>query len=377
MPFPREGPKEWTPKKIEKILEGLEELTADTSKGKVPPAILNMANLGQGDHLTFKSFHATDDPEGARRAIESGDLSSYENRSLCGGLYVSFHSDPRHSKKRYEFLKALSAGQKEALAEFVHQELEVHRDAGYIAGFEWKRGVRDVKAWLDQDNPSLLLNLTLQPFNIDIRHIAERQLIVKPFELDLVPVTFEGRYLHYNTESQWFSIQLAERHLKMPNRDVDLEHLCRTWKEFGWDGVFRTSPYSELVIWNADRILSFGETRKPRLSGRSGQEGGTVQEGRRFETSLSPNHQMAILQEIGKPAMMFGPMRLSAVEELRELLYRIEHGLDFEQGRFKADLSGELPAIVDTQIYRRISNLTDGDLFEMSFLLDDLAGRMQ
>jgi hypothetical protein len=106
------------------------------------------------------------------------------------------------------------------------------------------------------------------------------------------------------------------------------------------------------------------------------QEGGTIQEGRRFETALSPNGRMAILQEIGKPSMMFGPMRSPAIQELRDLVDSLRMGVPPEQGRFKAILSEDLPAIVDTQIYRRISDLSGEDLAEMSFLLEDLAGRM-
>lgn len=386
MPFPREGPKEWSPNRTKQILKGLEDLTVDTSNVNTPSRILSVADIFEEktleSHFKLKSLHVADDPEATRKVIESGDLSTLRNnnRYMCAGLYVNLYPMTQ-SKKKWEFLDGLTKGQKANLQILVLDALEDVRGR-YITEHEWHAGMRYLKDWVMQDNIQILLILAGQPYNIPIDKIAEEKMGLKPFRPYVVPVTFEGRYLEYNIDSQWFSIELAERHLGMKNRDVDMEHLCRTWKDLGWDGAFTKESMggvAGLVIWNPARILSFGESERMsgRLSGSSGRgEGGTIQEGRRFETSLSPNHEMAILQEIGNPSRMFGPMRYDAVVELRELLYQLLYSFNPEQGRFKADLSQSRPSIIDTQIYRRIPDLSDQDLSEMDFLLEELARSM-
>lgn len=103
-------------------------------------------------------------------------------------------------------------------------------------------------------------------------------------------------------------------------------------------------------------------------------EGGTIQEGKRFETALSPNHQMAIIQDTQQRRQMFGPFRKAHAEQLKDLLEQMRFGLDLFEGRFKVNAAGDL---VDTQIYRKIENISGDDLAEMIILMDDLLSRME
>lgn len=381
MPFPREGPKEWTPRRIDIILSGLEELTIDSEKEVSPGGGYGVVEFIEEEKVRLKAYHVTDDPENTRKeikqAVEAGGFESPKNSYECGGLLVSLNPRSK-SVKKWDFLKSLSIAQKYALEKVVYAQLKADRGLAYISKAEFMRGVEYIRDWKEQDNIELLLVLAYQPYNIPINKLAQQNDIAEPFEPVVVPVIFEGRYLLYNDRSQWFSLELAAHHLGIPLKDVEMVDLCRTWRELGWDGYFVSSGVAkELTILNPEKIVVFADRAGRRLSGRlAGRDGGTVQVGKRFETSLSPNHEMAILQEIGRPSRMFGPMRLPAVLELGILVDRLRMGLEPQEGRFKADLSGELPAIVDTQIYRRISVLSDEDLAEMLILLEELAREM-
>jgi hypothetical protein len=102
-------------------------------------------------------------------------------------------------------------------------------------------------------------------------------------------------------------------------------------------------------------------------------QGATIQEGERFETALSRNRKMALVQERANRSAMFGPMQAGDVEELRELVDRLRMGLEPYAGRFRA---GDNSSIADTQIYRKIVHISDRDLAELLILLDDLLDRM-
>jgi hypothetical protein len=396
MPFPKNGPKDWSPNKVQEILEALEEHTIDTSwhQGNLHPRLRGMADVAANGKLS--AFHVTDDPEATSKALKRGELLEPGSRYACSGIVVS--ALPKEykaaSQKKWDFLKSMPRKQAVALEALLVDWLLQFQLTGYITKAEYNEGRDSLERWLDTQDPSAVVMLARQPYNLDIADIAERNKIAKPFRAYVVTVIFEGRYLEQDSQVQYWSIPLAAYHLKKAERDVEMADLCRTWRELGWDGLLVTGRHgadpAHVEIWNPDKILSYGTTQETRrLSGRmsgkqSGrlgakglQEGGIIQEGRRFMSSLSPSMKMAMIQEVNDRSRMFGPMRLPAMQDLKETVERLRMGLEPYPGRFKVDLSKEFPEIVDTEVYRRIKALSDEDIAELSYLVDELLTEME
>jgi len=341
-----------------------------------------VADVEPGGKLS--AYHVTDDPEVMARAIERKDLKSHPYAgSLCPGLYVS--ALPKEwrgrSLKKWDFLKTLKEDDRIYLADLLGTNLRHQRMTGYITQLERDRALEWIQVWLETRNDETLILLAQQPYNIRIQEVVQRNMPVEIWKPYVVKVVFEGRYLEYTDQVRRILPDLAALHLKKPRKDVEMTDVCKTLDDLEWDGLFTTSgpdPF-ELVLWNPDKIISYGLRQSdPRLSGRlSGRgEGGTIQEGRRFMSSFSPDRNLATIQETAVRTRMFGPMRRDALEELKTTLERLWQGLDPEPGRFKVDLSKELPEIVDTEVYRRIPRVTREDLAELMFLVDEILVEM-
>jgi len=384
MAFPQQGPKDWSPLWLDQVMEGLEQHTVDTDlrfkhQNKL---IFGVADVTPDGKLS--AYHVTDDPEIAKKAIERKDLRmrSYSGQS-CPGLWVS--ALPREwrglSRRKWDFLQELTEDKRIYLADKLEDMLRYHKMNGYITEWEMKRGVEWLKIWLETVNHETLIGLARQPYNINIPELAERQGLAEPFKPFVVQVIFEGRYLKESIEVSKILPSLTANHLKKPQSEVETADICRTLNDLGWDGLFIPTELgspAELVIWNPEKILSYGlREDSPRLSGPGRGEGGTSHVGRRFETDLSPEGTVADLHEVANKSKMFSLMRLPAVLELRDVIEKITLGLEPEPGRFKVDFSKDLPAIVDTQVYRRFEKLSKEDLGELVILLDDLVVQME
>lgn len=384
--FPQGGPKDWTPNKVGQILSGLEDLTVDIGAEDLFPGhpFLSVAQPLEKSQ-TYLAYHVTDDPSRVSQVLaQGGDLGAHHRgNGKCGGLYVSLtpHQWRQRSGKRWEFLAEMTRKEKKALSEVLLAELYASKKTGYISKSEYDQAARAIWNWRDEAPHAAADSIRFiagQPWNMDIVGMARHLKIADPFKPYAVSVVFTGRYLEYTNEAQRHLITLAQLYFKRGElENISEEDLCETLRHYGWDGLYepsRSGAPGQVLIWNADKIVSFGA---PEVSARlSGREGATIHEGHRFETGLSPSGQKAIIQEVADHHNMFGPMSSHHVQELRDMLERIRTGLPVEQGRFKADLSKDLPEIVDTQIYRRIKTISPDNLAEMIFLLDDLVGQM-
>lgn len=264
-------PKDWTPNRIQKLLKAFEAGTVDTSQGPIEPnRIIGGAEVLPDNRLV--STHVTDDPSVARHRLERGiDLQSLRPwGDLCGGLYVS--SFPQiwrgRSRKKWEFMATLSESASRKLAQAVLRRLEEDRANGRLSQSEYDRARQDIEHyWLKLGNWQVLLNISTLPYAINVQRIAKEEGIADPFEPAEVEVVFEGRYLHATPEVMRDSHALAARFMNMDEDMVSTPEVCQTWRTLGWDGAFTkagmgTNP--ELVIWNADRILKFGDlVRRP------------------------------------------------------------------------------------------------------------------
>ena len=268
--MPSRSPKEWTPQRIQKILKSFESRTVDTSKDYIDESrVIGAASVLPDNRLV--SAHVTDDPAVMIHVLESGiDLQSMRPwGDLCGGLYVS--SFPQiwksRSRKKWEFMETLPPNASKRLAPAVLRKLDADHENGRLSQREYERARRDVEHyWVDLGNWQVLLNISSLPYAINVQQLAKDEGIANPFEPSVVEVVFEGRYLNSTGEVWKDSRPLAAKFMDMEEDMVTQQEICQTWRTLGWDGAFTkaamgTNP--ELVIWNADRILKFGDWERP------------------------------------------------------------------------------------------------------------------
>lgn len=260
-----QGPKDWTPNRIQKILKALEARTVDTSKGPIEPnRIVGAADVLE-DTNRLISWHVTDNPDVVMRSLREGiDLQELRPwGDLCGGLYVSSYPQiwRGRSRKKWEFLHTLPIEKSRQLARALLERLKRDRESGRLSEKEYERAKYDVEYyWIGLGNWQVLLNVASLPYAVNIQDLAKKEGIADPFEPEIVEVIFEGRYLH--AQGSWQdSAALAARMLHVPEDMVDQGQICQTWKSLGWDGAYTKAAMGsnpELVIWNASRILKFG-----------------------------------------------------------------------------------------------------------------------
>lgn len=262
------GPKEWQPRgaRLRGILRNLEKRTVDTSEGPVEQMRVICAADPQGDG-TLHAWHVTDNPEVVKDVLRRGvDLQEMRPwGDLCGGLYVSACPDiwKARSRKKWDFIEALTPRQARALADLIVQELWEKFDRGYITQWEHERARRDVEHyWLVRGSWNVLALVAGQPWNVNIQELAREGGIADPFRPAVVEVVFTGRYLDAADGVFEESAPLAAEHFGISGAMTDREDVCRWWRAMGWDGAFTRSgmgTYAELVIWNADSIRRFGD----------------------------------------------------------------------------------------------------------------------
>jgi hypothetical protein len=100
---------------------------------------------------------------------------------------------------------------------------------------------------------------------VPIIDIARGAGIADPFEPFVVSVIFAGRYLDMGSFNRHDAEVLdagVARYSGKPASFVTLENTCMAVRAWGYDGAFSKCSFSteaQLVIWNAERILRFGD----------------------------------------------------------------------------------------------------------------------
>lgn len=263
------GPKEWTPGKIKKMLAVMERHTVDTAK----EFIEDMRVIGGADVLPdnkLRAWHVTDNPEIVLQALR--DRVDLQHRrpygDICGGLYVSGFPNTWRSRshKKWAFMETLSPENARKLAYAIISELDHDYMTRHITESEYERATNDIREyWLKQGNWQVVLTLASLPYAIDIQALARKEGVAKPFEPETVEVIFEGRYLNWVRDVYEPSVALAANFMHLEEDQVDRTAMCQTWRMLGWDGAYTKSSMGsnpELVIWNLDRILKFGSWEK-------------------------------------------------------------------------------------------------------------------
>jgi hypothetical protein len=267
------GPKEWQPGR--RRLEALLAERTVTTEGTIDEdRVRNVAipSRSETGWMTLTSWHVTDDPENMLRILrEGGDLQDMRPwGDLCGGLYVSAAPQlwRNRSRRKWEFVSELDAEKRNTLADLVLGDLKEKRATGYITRSEFEVAERDVRMWLETGHVPILLLVTNQPYNVDIVRLARENGIADPFNPFEVEVVFAGRFI--DVADGFFGDQdvraAAAKAFDIPIQDIFDEHVCRLLREaWGYDGAFTRASMvrvPQLVIWNTDAILKFGNLER-------------------------------------------------------------------------------------------------------------------
>jgi len=294
---------------------------------------------------TLRAWHVTDDPEKVIDLLKTkGDFYARAG-DLCGGLYVSAvpHYWEGRSQKKWDFLPKMSKESRFKLYEAIHERLLEEIKTGYITRSEFERASQDMDMAKQQDFWQILDIVANQPFNIDIPRLAEKLGLAVPFKPPYIQVDFVGRYLEFNTSR---AIEANEALLLLKHGSVEglsRLDLCNMLKEYGWDGVYTkasmgTSP--ELVIWNGDRVMAFGDYipgSGSELSGIYSRDFTMTDPTGRFVVTIKADGQSSSIKD-SNLQYEFKNLRVDDLLELRTAVRRLIDGEKaFTQGRFKAD----------------------------------------
>jgi hypothetical protein len=377
----------------QQALEELEKDTVDTSSWMVddPRAakiamqraeskIYSLA-VPQADG-TLRGWHVTDDPEKVVELLRTkGDFYAREG-DLCGGLYVSAvpHYWEGRSSKKWDFLPKLSKEARGILYNAVQERLDEKASTGYITKSEYDRASDDIAMAKEKDFWQILDIVANQPFNVDIIGLSERLGLAIAFKPPHVPVDFVGRYLEFNTQraidANEFLLELRYGSLEGLSR-LDL---CNMLKEYGWDGVYTkagmgTNP--ELVIWNGDKIVAFGDYAAEGGAELSGKEPEDIwltdpEKRARFEAKVNADKQVSTLFDRKVGNFSFDDLMIPDIKDLQTVVEdMIEGRRDFRIGRFKELAIFNTDRIMDIKSSKKDSfmGLSEADLQNLRELL--------
>lgn len=379
------------------LLDDLEKDTVDTSRWTVDDVDQAEVDFHRAESKLFnlatplrdgvlRSWHVTDDPAKVVDIL-NGKGEFYEREGdLCGGLYVSAvpHYWEGRSQKKWEWLPKLSREERLVLYDAVRRRLDELGKSGYLTQGEYERGLRDIELAVQYDNYHILDILINQPYNINVIEIVKKLGLAKPFEPPHVPVEFVGRYLEFNTSR---AIEANEQLLRKrfgSTEGLTRKDLCDMLRSYGFDGVFTQfgmGTNAELVIWNKDKITSFGDwVRQTDVSmGASAPKPTWFIDPAgesRFEALLAPNKTRAIIfDKLLKERFDF--LTHQDIAELDKILESIgfgDHPKSFK--RFEWGLLYNTPQIRDGHADKYFRGLRPQDLDHLERLVEELRGMM-
>lgn len=365
-----------------KLLEALDRDTVDTSRwttgnAKDKKHYMEVAeNKIYGlavpqENGTLRAWHVTDEPEKVIELLKTkGDFYAREG-DLCGGLYVSAvpHYWEGRSQKKWDFLPKMSKEARLKLYEAIHERLVEQINTGYITRSEFERASQDMDMAKKQDYWQILDIVANQPFNINIAKMAEALGLAIPFKPPYIQVDFVGRYLEFNTQR---AIEANEALLLLKHGSMEglsRQDLCNMLKEYGWDGVYTkagmgTNP--ELVIWNGDRVVAFGDWSSPTGFQMAGPKSPTVLFDpfgeHPFEANLSISKRLVDIKD-SKRGLLITTFNKGNVGALRETILTLLEGGEM----------GNIP----TKVKKFLGPLKQKDLRHLLDLVDNLLETMQ
>lgn len=283
--MPKRGVLHFSPDPIEDTISNLNKFTSDSeairnSETEYQRMFASMGGVAYFDRDgIFQSYHVTDNPFIMENALVEGkDL--VEGRSIgsrmCPGFAVTQQIDRYifHSRSRWVVIDSLKPEQIGQIINALRTELTKQVTTGYISQIEYGYAVDSLFRWMDRgdtDGPYLIGG---QPYNIDVPGLIKALGISDIGQPSVLQVNFEGRYLDMSgREAQEEAYYLASLVLGESPGKLAIEDVCSVLRKAGWDGVFNRASMgmrAELIIWNVDKIISFGNWKRDKKSSLSG-----------------------------------------------------------------------------------------------------------
>lgn len=370
-----------------KLLEALDRDTVDTSRWTTENAkdnrhFMDVAeNKAYGvavpqENGTLRAWHVTDDAEKVVELLRTkGDFYARAG-DLCGGLYVSSvpHYWEGRSQKKWDFLPKMSKENRSKLYDAIHQRLIEQINTGYITRSEFERAEGDIEMAKKQDFWQILDIVANQPFNVNITRMAEDLGLATPFKPPYIQVDFVGRYLEFNTQR---AIEANEALLLLKHGSLEglsRLDLCNLLKDYGWDGVYTkagmgTNP--ELVIWNGDRVMAFGDWTQEQgaqLSGPSRK--GVWIPGERFEAMINAARTLVNIHDRLLKGT-FTSLTHDQVFEMQRMMRQIL-GPPRTSNRFETRRLYNIPQIYDRQSQYYFRGLGEKDIADLNQLITEV-----
>ena len=204
----------------------------------------------------ISTIHLTDNPEPVIEGLRGGRSISEtrEGGDIGPGLYAS--AAPQlwtgRSRNKWDFLQRLDQPKRQELADAIGKKLLQQRQDGYNTQAEFDYAMRDLDQWVETGlAPEPVADLATQPFNIafwkpEFLDPLGIQAGKQPLE---IPMELEGRFAR----------------LKRTPSPEEVEGL----KQSGFDGAFFSGGISEppqIVVWNNNAVVRFGDYTKPSVS---------------------------------------------------------------------------------------------------------------
>lgn len=233
------------------------------------PKIIDSTKLTQDDQRVFGNaavvedgfligYHLTDSPAKVFETMRSPKKLTATYRKGMGkyaelgpGLYVSAvpHLWANRSTGKWDFLKTLTQGQRQKLADAILDSLKPKmidgREWRYVSRSEEKIAKRDVNNWLSTGFDPVVTSLAGQPYNVPFW----KPEFLKPLGIEPSPppkilkVTFTGKFVN------------------LSNHVGDWPVIAQQIRD-GHDGGFNPGGiigYPELVIWRKECIKNIEE----------------------------------------------------------------------------------------------------------------------
>jgi len=201
------------------------------------------------------AIHVTDNPLKVIQALESGKRldRTYGKPSIeygHGGLFVS--AAPAiwmgRSRKKWDFIDTMTEPERRRLCEKIFDDLAADRLTRYISQPEFDVAIRELGRF--KADPSYQYGLMMtsgQPYNVPVWKASYLEALgispgKKPLE---IPVKLFGRFARFSGA---------------PPRQA-----VRTLKQTV-DGMYAPASFSnepEMVVWNPDSVVEFGEWKNP------------------------------------------------------------------------------------------------------------------